>query len=193
MPDINIKTTHKPIKNYYTELERYAQLGEENEGTVRAAFQSLLQHYCGQSDLTLLCEKSQYTPEKRRITPDGIMQALDPISLERKYTADPPELQCNEVMLLPYYIASMNIEHEFYTATNRYLPYEGICLVDTFEMVEDQQIQLLTPANTTRVEKQKETEHTPRLACRENETLQRQNADRIQRFPNARRYSVKSV
>ena len=25
------------------------------------------------------------------------MQALDPISLERKYTADPPELQCNEV------------------------------------------------------------------------------------------------
>ena len=36
-----------------------------------------------------------------------IMQALDSISLERKYTADPPELQCNEVMLLPYYIASL--------------------------------------------------------------------------------------
>ena len=87
-----------------------------------------------------------------------IMQALDPISLERKYTADPPELQCNEVMLLPYYIASMNIEQEFYTATHRYLPYEGICLVDTFEMIEDQQMQLLTPANTARVEKQKETD-----------------------------------
>lgn len=25
MPDFNIKPTHKPIKNYYTELERYAQ------------------------------------------------------------------------------------------------------------------------------------------------------------------------
>ena len=87
-----------------------------------------------------------------------IMQALDPISLERKYRADPPELQCNEVMLLPYYIASMNIEQEFYTATHRYLPYEGICLVDTFEMIEDQQMQLLTPANTARVEKQKETD-----------------------------------
>ena len=87
-----------------------------------------------------------------------IMQALDPISLERKYTADPPELQCNELMLLPYYIASMNIEQEFYTATHRYLPYEGICLVDTFEMIEDQQMQLLTPANTARVEKQKETD-----------------------------------
>ena len=78
--------------------------------------------------------------------------------MERKYTADPPELQCNEVMLLPYYIASMNIEQEFYTATHRYLPYEGICLVDTFEMIEDQQLQLLTPANTARVKKQKESD-----------------------------------
>ncbi len=445
MPNLNIKTTHKPIKTYYTELEKYAQLGEENEGTVRAAFQNLLQHYCGQSDLTLLCEKSHYTPEKRRITPDGevvdgfglphgyweakdtqddlhveagkkfaagypsknivvqfpthallyqhgqlqldvditeprnlvhvletffayqeeniaawhtavaefreivpelgeklaalieterqsnahfqkvftgfheqcqvsinpnlsiaaveemliqhllterifatvfdnrdftrrniiareienvvdaltertlnrseflrplnpfyvaieqtastitdfsqkqgflntvyeqffqgfsikvadthgivytpqpivdfmvksvehilqtefersmsdtgvhiidpfvgtgnfivrIMQALDSIALERKYTADPPELQCNEVMLLPYYIASMNIEHQFFTATNRYLPYEGICLVDTFEMAEGQQMSLFTADNTARVEKQKETD-----------------------------------
>ena len=86
-----------------------------------------------------------------------IMQALDPISLERKYTANPPELQCNEVMLLPYYIASLNIEQQFYTATHRYAPYEGICLVDTFEMAEERQIQMFTPANTARVEKQKET------------------------------------
>ena len=87
-----------------------------------------------------------------------IMQALDPISLERKYTADPPELQCNEVMLLPYYIANLNIEHEFYTATNRYIPYEGLCLVDTFELAEDrEQLQLFTPDNTARAEKQKET------------------------------------
>ena len=443
MPDFNIKLTHKPIKNYYTELEKYAQHGAENEGTVRAAFQSLLQHYCHQSNLTLLCEKSLYTPEKRRITPDGevvdafglphgyweakdtqddlnveadkkfaagypskniviqspthallyqhgrlqldlditeprnliqvlqtffayqeenisawhtavsdfkdtvpelgdklaalieterqnnphfqeafasfhqqcqtsinpnlsvaaveemliqhllterifrtvfdnpdftrrniiareienvidvltertlnrseflrplepfyaaiektaatitdfsqkqgflntvyeqffqgfsvkvadthgivytpqpivdfmvksvenilqtefdrslsdsgvhiidpfvgtgnfivrIMQELDPISLERKYTADPSELQCNEVMLLPYYIANLNIEQQFYTATNRYAPYEGICLVDTFETAEERQLQLFTPANTARVEKQKE-------------------------------------
>ena len=38
MSEINIKPTHKPIKTYYTELEKYVQLGEENEGTVRAAF-----------------------------------------------------------------------------------------------------------------------------------------------------------
>jgi len=55
MSDLNIKPTHKPIKTYYAELEKYAQLGEVNEGTVRAAFQNLLQHYCHQSDFTLLC------------------------------------------------------------------------------------------------------------------------------------------
>ncbi len=446
MPNLNIRPTHKPIKQYYAELQEYEQLGEDNEGTVRAAFQSLLQHYSRQADLTLICEKSHYTPEKRRITPDGelvdtfklpfghweakdthddlyveadkkfaagypdknivvqspthallyqhgelqldldiseprnlvhvlqtffayqeeniaawhtavaefretvpelgekltalieterqnntrfqnaftkfhqqcqalinpnlsiaaveemliqhllterifrtvfnnpdftrrniiareienvidaltsqafdrneflrelnpfyaaieetastitdfsqkqgflntvyeqffqgfsvkvadthgivytpqpivnfmvksvehilntefnrslsdtgvniidpfvgtgnfivrIMQELDPISLERKYTADPPELQCNEVMLLPYYIASLNIEHEFYNAMHRYVPYEGICLVDTFELAEErEQLQLFTPDNTARVEKQKASE-----------------------------------
>ena len=86
-----------------------------------------------------------------------VMQALDPIALERKYTADPPELQCNEVMLLPYYIASLNIEHTFYTVTDRYVPYEGLCLVDTFEMAEDRQMQLFTADNTQRVEKQKKS------------------------------------
>ena len=58
MSELNIKPTHKPIKTYYAELEKYAQLGEENEGTVRAAFQNLLQHYCHQLDFTLLCEKT---------------------------------------------------------------------------------------------------------------------------------------
>ena len=39
MSNLNIKLTHKPIKTYYAELKKYVQLGEENEGTVRAAFQ----------------------------------------------------------------------------------------------------------------------------------------------------------
>ena len=87
-----------------------------------------------------------------------IMQELDPIALERKYTADPSELQCNEVMLLPYYIANLNIEHEFYNVTNRYVPYEGLCLVDTFELAENRQMQLFSADNTARVEKQKKSE-----------------------------------
>ena len=77
MSALNIKPTHKPIKTYYAELKKYAQLGEENEGTVRAAFQNLLQHYCHQSDFTLLCEKTRAVSdtgiqgEYRRIRPDG--------------------------------------------------------------------------------------------------------------------------
>ena len=59
MSEINIKPTHKAIETYYTELEKYEQLGEENEGTVRAAFQNLLQYYCHQSDFTLLCDAYQ--------------------------------------------------------------------------------------------------------------------------------------
>ena len=66
------------------------------------------------------------------------------------------ELHANEIMLLPYYIASMNIEHAFYEATGQYEPFEGICLVDTFEMAEGKQIELFTEANTARVKRQKE-------------------------------------
>ena len=81
------------------------------------------------------------------------MREIRKTALTEKYTA---ELYCNEVMLLPYYIASMNIEHEFYEATGRYQPFEGICLVDTFELAEDRQLPLFTPENTRRVEEQKE-------------------------------------
>ena len=82
------------------------------------------------------------------------MREIRRTALAEKYTT---ELHCNEVMLLPYYIASMNIEHEFYEATGRYQPFEGICLVDTFELAEDRQLLLLTPENTQRVEEQKNT------------------------------------
>ena len=82
------------------------------------------------------------------------MREIRRTALAEKYTT---ELHCNEVMLLPYYIASMNIEHEFYEATGTYRPFEGICLVDTFELAEDRQLLLLTPENTQRVEEQKNT------------------------------------
>jgi predicted helicase len=67
------------------------------------------------------------------------------------------ELHANEIMLLPYYIASMNIEHEFCEATGQYEPFEGICLVDTFEMAEAKQMEMFTEANTARVKRQKES------------------------------------
>ena len=83
-----------------------------------------------------------------------MMREIRPTALENKYTT---ELHCNEVMLLPYYIASMNIEHEFYETMGVYRSFEGICLVDTFELAEDRQLPLFAPENTQRVENQKGT------------------------------------
>ena len=82
------------------------------------------------------------------------MREIRPTGLEDKYQS---ELHCNEVMLLPYYIASMNIEHEFYEATGDYQPFEGICLVDTFDLAENRQLPLFALDNTRRVEAQKDT------------------------------------
>ena len=67
-----------------------------------------------------------------------MMREIPRTALERKYAS---ELHCNEVMLLPYYIASMNIEHEYYDATGTYAPFEGICLVDTFELAAEKRPQ----------------------------------------------------
>jgi hypothetical protein len=65
----------------------------------------------------------------------NLMQAMSPSTLPHKYAH---ELHCNEVMLLPYYVASMNIEHEYLETTGKYRPFEGICLVDTFRLAEEQ-------------------------------------------------------
>ena len=81
-----------------------------------------------------------------------LMQAIQGTALEEKYRH---ELHCNEVMLLPYYIASLNIEQEYFQRTGTYLPFEGIALADTFELLEQQQGELFTRENTERVERQK--------------------------------------
>ncbi len=78
---------------------------------------------------------------------------LRPQALRHKYLH---ELHCNEVMLLPYYIACLNIEHLYMELTGEYLPFPGICLVDTFELVEDRQLGMFTSDNTERVKLQKE-------------------------------------
>ena len=81
-----------------------------------------------------------------------LMQDIQGTALEEKYRH---ELHCNEVMLLPYYIASLNIEQEFFQRTGTYLPFEGIALADTFELLEQQQGELFTRENTERVKRQK--------------------------------------
>ena len=84
-----------------------------------------------------------------------LMQDLPKIALEEKYQH---ELHCNEVLLLPYYIATLNIEQEFLHHTKKHLPFKGIVFADTFELFDKQQMEILTEENTKRVEQQKETD-----------------------------------
>ena len=84
-----------------------------------------------------------------------VMQEIPKTALAHKYTH---ELHCNEIMLLPYYIASMNIEHAFFEAMGIYEPFKGICLSDTFELAEALQFLLFALENSERVKKQRETD-----------------------------------
>jgi predicted helicase len=85
------------------------------------------------------------------------IRQMGPSALAHKYAE---ELHCNEVMLLPYYIASMNIEHAYYEAMGEYTPFPGICLVDTFELAEGAQMRMFVEENTERVERQRAAELT---------------------------------
>jgi predicted helicase len=69
------------------------------------------------------------------------------------------QLFANEVMLLPYYIAALNIEHAFYELTGEYEAFEGLCFVDTLDLTEmkQQEFGFMTERNTERVERQKAT------------------------------------
>ena len=83
-----------------------------------------------------------------------VMREIQHSRLPFKYAS---ELHCNEVMLLPYYIASMNIEHEYYEVTGKYDPFSGICLVDTFDLAKVKQLSFFTKENTARVKRQQTT------------------------------------
>jgi predicted helicase len=77
-----------------------------------------------------------------------IMQEIKATDLQYKYENG---LHCNEVMLLPYYIASMNIEHAYFDRTDEYRAFPGICLVDTFDMASQK---AFSEKNTQRIEAQ---------------------------------------
>ena len=63
---------------------------------------------------------------------------IHPEDMERKYLH---EIHCNEIVLLAYYIADVNIESVFHELTKRaeYLPYNNICLTDTFQTTENRE------------------------------------------------------
>ena len=84
---------------------------------------------------------------------------IDKQSLPRKYAG---ELHANEIVLLAYYIASINVENAYHDAVgqdNGYRPFNGICLTDTFQLGETDNADNLfsdtLPQNSERVIEQK--------------------------------------
>ena len=56
--------------------------------------------------------------------------------LEHKYLN---EIHANEVAILPYYIANLNIEYSYQQRTGRYLEFPNLCFVDTLDNLDWQQ------------------------------------------------------
>ena len=80
---------------------------------------------------------------------------IKPEDLLRKYTS---ELHANEILLLAYYIAAVNIEAAFHQLhQGDYIPFEGIVLTDTFQLAEDAHSLAaeMFPENNKRVKRQK--------------------------------------
>ena len=89
-------------------------------------------------------------------TGNFIVRVIDQIpaaDLPAKYAS---ELHANEVLLLPYYVACLNIEHAFREKTGRYKPFEGVVLVDTFDMVDGRTPGMFAAENTARAQRQRE-------------------------------------
>ncbi|ULR52824.1 DEAD/DEAH box helicase [Streptomyces deccanensis] len=98
-----------------------------------------------------------------RLLQSGLIKQAD---LLRKYTR---ELHANEIVLLAYYIAAVNIEaafHDLYaearadaadTGADAYVPFEGIVLTDTFQLAESEEGRLfgdVLSGNSERARKQ---------------------------------------
>ena len=88
-----------------------------------------------------------------RIIQNGLIR---PEVLAKKYAS---EVHANEIMLLAYYIAAVNIEAAFHAAVgaDEYQRFPGIILTDTFEMQDSPDlIANILPENSEQRKKQKD-------------------------------------
>jgi predicted helicase/SOS-response transcriptional repressor LexA len=112
---------------------------------------------------------------------------IPPEKLEHKYKH---ELHANEIVLLAYYIAAINIEETFHGLREgdnaaEYIPFDGICLTDTFQLYEKDKSLFdgMFPENTARVKRQKESPirvviaNPPYSAQQESENNRNRNLD----------------
>lgn len=93
-----------------------------------------------------------------RLLQSGLIEEKD---LDRKYLH---ELHANEIVLLAYYIAAVNIENAYHDATpdptdgigtDKFTPFDGIVLTDSFQLYEEHEAQSAAfTKNFSRIEAQ---------------------------------------
>lgn len=59
-----------------------------------------------------------------------VMRQIGKSKIKQKYAS---ELHANEISILPYYIATLNIEHTYKEMTGEYKDFENICWMDTLD------------------------------------------------------------
>lgn len=86
-----------------------------------------------------------------RLLQSGLLKSNE---IEKKYRS---QIHANELVLLAYYIAAINIESAYHDKIGGdYVPFEGICLTDTFQMNEaDGLLDKLLVDNNARRRRQK--------------------------------------
>lgn len=86
-----------------------------------------------------------------------LIEYLPKSKLEHKYKH---EIHCNEVAILPYYIANLNIEFTYQQKMGKYEEFANICLMDTLEHTTFDRKQgdlfALSTENTERIKRQNE-------------------------------------
>lgn len=85
-----------------------------------------------------------------RLIQSGLIEAAD---LPHKFEH---EMHANEIVLLAYYIATVNLETAFHAQTGTYRPFNGMVLTDTFQMTEDGDLvdKVIMPENNAKAEHQ---------------------------------------
>jgi predicted helicase len=113
-----------------------------------------------------------------------LIEYLPPHQLEHKYRQ---EIHCNEVAILPYYIANLNIEYTYRQKMGRYAAFDNIVFVDTLDNLgfqyETKQLDFfhLADENVERIERQNQRDisviigNPPYNAWQENFNFQNPN------------------
>ena len=131
----------------YTPIEVVDFIIHSVDHVVRAEFGKSL----GSKDVHILDPFTGTGTFITRLLQSGL---INPVELAYKYRN---EIHANEIVLLAYYIAAINIEATYHAvAGGDYVPFDGICLTDTFQMYEKEDlIDELLVDNSKRRKRQK--------------------------------------